>query len=606
MAPRRRCPLCQSKQWHKEPSSGLVVCSEGHVLQDYRNENLERDEAGPHAMRKRTIKSQRKKKEKLSKGDPKLYHGARSRYHVFQCLQLILRKQIVALTRLWDLPPEFEIVCRDTWALHLSLLPNPPPAEPYFHQKESGGDSRSPEKDSAPHMTQTKFSTPERAENPAENEKDGSSSSNSSSSSSSSSEDEDEEDPEFARLLQENSDSGTSSDEGAPGDSKPIPPVGRSKKKGRRSEYESPASNLAVLMFSSWTMRIPVTYMDFQRIIESYELPYLDPVRLLPATMTCHLTKHAIQLLSPYHAPSTLFLHALTSRLSKRIYASYGIYTPELNAAPILWRTVQYMGGTPTLYDLTKRLGSTLSLPLTLHNSMAPMLEQLQKRDPESHKYDNVPPELAIVATVIIVLKMALGLDGRPRAPHDPNDPAFALPRLDDYLRLVRAMDDIDAGMQDSLFSAKTPMSVGDLTDDLLDKYLDFCDQALLGPDDRSEKQHHVLANHFPLQNSDDRHARPPPDVQTNVGYSRVSRNVTGPASREEIGGDAILPGEAYIIYNSRDVSGTLPEEYERVLSRGARCVGVSNEYLAGVVQKYEHRVLRWWKGEKRKSRENR
>ena len=33
MAPRRRCPTCGSKQWHKEPSSGLIACSEGHILQ---------------------------------------------------------------------------------------------------------------------------------------------------------------------------------------------------------------------------------------------------------------------------------------------------------------------------------------------------------------------------------------------------------------------------------------------------------------------------------------------------------------------------------------------------------------------------------------------
>jgi hypothetical protein len=33
MAPRRRCPTCGSKQWHKEPSSGLIACGEGHILQ---------------------------------------------------------------------------------------------------------------------------------------------------------------------------------------------------------------------------------------------------------------------------------------------------------------------------------------------------------------------------------------------------------------------------------------------------------------------------------------------------------------------------------------------------------------------------------------------
>jgi hypothetical protein len=30
---RRKCTVCGSKRWHKEPASGLVACSEGHVLQ---------------------------------------------------------------------------------------------------------------------------------------------------------------------------------------------------------------------------------------------------------------------------------------------------------------------------------------------------------------------------------------------------------------------------------------------------------------------------------------------------------------------------------------------------------------------------------------------
>ena len=60
--------------------------------------------------------------------------------------------QITKLIELWNLPTEFEvrllecqilhssmgvqIICRDTWALHLSLLSSPPPPEPYFHAEE--------------------------------------------------------------------------------------------------------------------------------------------------------------------------------------------------------------------------------------------------------------------------------------------------------------------------------------------------------------------------------------------------------------------------------------------------------------------------------------
>jgi hypothetical protein len=39
----------------------------------------------------------------------------------------------------------------------------------------------------------------------------------------------------------------------------------------------------------------------------------------------------------------------------------------------------------------------------------------VKQYDAESHKFDNVAPELAFVATGIIVLKMVYGLDGRER-----------------------------------------------------------------------------------------------------------------------------------------------------------------------------------------------
>lgn len=67
------------------------------------------------------------------------------------------------------------------------------------------------------------------------------------------------------------------------------------------------------------------------------------------------------------------------------------------------------------LYDMTKRLARVLSLPLTLHHSLSPGLKQIRKRDPERHKFDHVPPELALISTAIIVLKMVYGLDDKPR-----------------------------------------------------------------------------------------------------------------------------------------------------------------------------------------------
>lgn len=56
-----------------------------------------------------------------------------------------------------------------------------------------------------------------------------------------------------------------------------------------------------------------------------------------------------------------------------------------------------------------------MELPLTLHSSLAPGVRRVKAKDSEGHKYDNVPPEVALMATIIIVVKMAYGLDGKPR-----------------------------------------------------------------------------------------------------------------------------------------------------------------------------------------------
>jgi len=67
------------------------------------------------------------------------------------------------------------------------------------------------------------------------------------------------------------------------------------------------------------------------------------------------------------------------------------------------------------LYKLSKTLAHVLSVPLALHHTLAPRPAQTKDEDGDSHKYDDVPPELALVVVVVIVLKMVYGLDGRPR-----------------------------------------------------------------------------------------------------------------------------------------------------------------------------------------------
>ncbi|KAL1761086.1 hypothetical protein FB107DRAFT_201738 [Schizophyllum commune] len=581
---RRKCVVCGSKQWHKEPSSGLVACSEGHILQNYRNETNEADDMNTtHVLRRRRLKTGREKKKARGGADPKLYHGARSRYHYFQCQQLILRRQINELRALWDLPPEFEAICRDLWALHLSLLPTPPSPEPYIHAQELRGEPSGSTGDVSAILSQS-HRTEASKPNP---DPDTSTSTNRTQ--------QDGDDPELAAMLRENSIASSSSedeDEGevGAGDNPNVQPR-KHRGPGSRRKYEAPPSTVAVLAFACWSLRVPAMYLDFIRLIQSYDLTYLDPLRFLPAEMLRHLTKHSVQALSPPFPPTTLTLHSLTSRLAKLAGARYGIHVPEANAAPMLWRVTKYMGGTPVLYSLTKRLSGVLSLPLTAHRSMAPGLEVAKKRDPESHIYDDVPPEVALLAATIVVLKMVYGLDGRARTADADDDPACALPRLDDYLAHLRAMEDEEAGETGELFGAANNRSVATFDDASVDAYLAFCEKALLGPRDGGTGR---LAEFFPLEKREALAAgKPDRRAEARVLHAgRVSHE--GKDSR---------PGEHYPVFNARDVLGTLPQPLGLVVARGARWVGVPEAHVGGVVEKYERRFVRWWQTDRRRSR---
>ncbi|KAI0092694.1 hypothetical protein BDY19DRAFT_1024467 [Irpex rosettiformis] len=605
MAPKRRCVVCGSKQWRKEPSSGLITCSEGHVLQNYRNETSEVNELGPHTVRKRALKTGRKKKERVSKADPKLYHGDRGRYHYYQCLQLLLRLQIKVLTDAWHLPPEFEVVCRDVWTLHLCLLPQEPPAEPYHHLVEQYGGKRARDSGQGGEQPLSEPIQQENADVPEDEEKDDDhNSAPSSSSSSSSSDDEDQLDDEMERLLRENSEASSSDEEDQLDPSQPIQheQAGRRKRsKDPNRGYESPASNLAVLMVACWTMRVPLMYMDFIKLINSYDLPYLDPVRLLPDSLTLHLTKQTRQALSPHFAPTTIHIHKLASRLAKLMYSKHGIYTPEYNAAPTLWRAVTHLHGTPTLYIFTKKLSHVISLTLTLHRTLSPTLRRIKPLDPEYHKLDNAPVEVSLSCAVIVVLKLMYGLDGKKRTPRDSDDPACAMPNFKDWIKAVREMEKKEGSTRERLFDVGEDMpSALELDDTDMDSYLDFCEKALLPQNSSSNRKDEniILRDFFPLQ----------PSVTSNdIPFTPSSPPIKPlPATSLPTISTDLRPGQSYKIYHASDILGAFPQDYEFLIKRVAKWTGVSEEYVCGVVERYERRLARWWdkvkKEEKRKS----
>jgi len=61
-----------------------------------------------------------------------------------------------------------------------------------------------------------------------------------------------------------------------------------------------------------------------------------------------------------------------------------------------------------------------------------------------------------------------------------------------------------------------------------------------------------------------------------------------------------LRPCEDYTIWRSRDVLGTLAEELRTVTGRAAKCIRIGEDYLGGVVEYYERRIVRWWEEKRR------
>lgn len=192
-----------------------------------------------------------------------------------------------------------QIICRDLWALHLSSSPSPPPPEPLLHQQATRGHSGDHVSEEIDTHVEKASPEPSGANTPER--------------------DNYENDAEIDELLRALSESSSSEDEkdDDEGEARPKPEGGGRKLKlfGR----SGPATNIALLMVGCWTLRLPIMYLDLirfdccmesarladmwlnmsPRLIESYNIPYLEPLHHLPASMARHLTKHNVQALSP-------------------------------------------------------------------------------------------------------------------------------------------------------------------------------------------------------------------------------------------------------------------------------------------------------------------
>ncbi|KZL72348.1 forms a complex with the other RRN protein RRN6 and RRN11 [Colletotrichum tofieldiae] len=104
-----RCEFCGSRKWYLE--NGLRYCAkEGHQLQGYVEFDLGDEDFG---QKGRVSRKEKQVKERVKR----VLNGQQARDLYLECLQLILREQILWLVKEKDHKAELETVVRDLWDL---------------------------------------------------------------------------------------------------------------------------------------------------------------------------------------------------------------------------------------------------------------------------------------------------------------------------------------------------------------------------------------------------------------------------------------------------------------------------------------------------------
>lgn len=103
----------------------------------------------------------------------------------------------------------------------------------------------------------------------------------------------------------------------------------------------------------------------------------------------------------------------------------------------------------------------------------------------------------------------------------------------------------------------------------------------------RTATAHRVIDNYFPLAGG----------TGNRQQGERPSLRGRGLSSTKENDGDMgiLEPGEMYTIYDAKDVLGNLSGDLKMIVERSARWAGVDCDFVCGVVERYERRLVRWW-----------
>lgn len=109
----------------------------------------------------------------------------------------------------------------------------------------------------------------------------------------------------------------------------------------------------------------------------------------------------------------------------------------------------------------------------------------------------------------------------------------------------------------------------------------------MLNAHGHTQAEHRVVDNYFPLANG---------TADLTQGEQPCLRGLGLASTKKNDGDIGILePGEMYTVYDAKDVLGNISGDLKMVVEKSARWAGTDCDFVCGVVERYERRLVRWW-----------
>ncbi|KAF2401649.1 hypothetical protein EJ06DRAFT_474872 [Trichodelitschia bisporula] len=227
---------------------------------------------------------------------------------------------------------------------------------------------------------------------------------------------------------------------------------------------------LALCYMGAYLLRLPVFFSDFFTWVTEGELLYYRAINAIPHEMRNRMPGSYQQLLDPRTTLNTRKLHKAVVQLFHSHQRDFGFILPPLNFPLHLFRYIK-----------------ELALPLEVYPA-ARRLAALAKFD---FKYPDKPhrrraadcPELQLISTVIVAVKLLYPMDGIKRYPTKDDEPSAAIIDWESWDMATKAYEDTFKNPDRLGYSEAMQVKeadVLDMSEEKLDDYLDWYSKSWL------------------------------------------------------------------------------------------------------------------------------